>query len=1253
MAEADLTISISGKDVNATSTIKAIVKALDLLEKEAKDTSKKVGEANEQIKRSFEKSAQAMGRFSGEMSRRLQPMAALGGRLIGIFGAAGITGAIYKSIGAMSAFQDSMTEISTLMSGDATAAVKEYSDAVKKLSKESGKSTQELSKGLYQVISAGTKGTEKAAGAMELLDVAQKAATAGVSNTFAAVDALTTVLNAYNTSTKDSARFSDILFTTVKLGKTTFNELAGKIGVVASTAAGAGISFEDLNAAIAQLTKGGLNTDIAISGLNSLIVQLVRPSKELESSVQRLGKGYKNVSDMLGKEGLAGAMRILNQLTGGSTEKIVKLIPSVDALKAASILAGTGMESFNNSLAEFKKSGGATEEAYKKMSQTFSFQTQQLKNKMELMFLDIGERVLPKVMDMAKEFSSWFEKNAGKITKNVADFVETLMKLLQFLVKNADTIIKVLGTVWAAQKLAAVADGIIKITLAIKGLNLAMMATGGKVAALLAAVATVGYTISKRGGLVDSGKDPDALIAASEEDWAARQKEAAGGILSNPLASKFGLKGAAGGDVAAVAKQEQAKQEQAKQEQTQKEIEAEKKLREAALKYLDELEVSLMDERQKLLHKHIKETAELAKLQGASAAERVKAEGDLMMRQAMEMASLKAKQTKLEAEKIKAHEEWIKKVTGQADEQIQAYHEAKREEQAKKSEEQAKLKGFWAEVAEGFAHRVGEKLYEWALEVAGVIAKPFTDLIGTFSNLLSQPFNKISDILGKILGGSGKNEVKQITEEFTKFIGELGRQLPGAIAWFAREGVPQILDAFIDNLPDLINALVDAIPTILHEIISRLDQIIMPFVKGILTVIPKIIDEVPKIIAAVIELLPQVFAEIADKLPAILGSVLTNALKVIPDALHGFVRGLQDIFNGKDKAEFAAKARNKTKEAALSMGYSEEDAEAIGELRYEKEMGRAYDPEKWAKYAADYEKNKALRSGKSEEEAQAIYDKVHAEQLGIAKEAMGKYTGLGEQTGGKQTEVGLADGGTLDNVGMPVDNRPVWEKLSATEQASYMEKWKAAALPIYQQAYTEELARLIKLWPDMRDANVRAGMKNKDILKAEKEYKKESEATARQHAETKFQEAIALSKKYETRPYDATKDGNKDRILHQGGYIEALTSAVKAIRAHSGVSIPRGLAPDEVPIIAQAGEAVMNRRWVQNAGGKEAIDAMNQSGGAGKGVVNNVYVEHMMSNDTAKVIDGMISDNLRSGAGKLYEKLNTGGAVGYKTRRAV
>jgi hypothetical protein len=122
--------------------------------------------------------------------------------------------------------------------------------------------------------------------------------------------------------------------------------------------------------------------------------------------------------------------------------------------------------------------------------------------------------------------------------------------------------------------------------------------------------------------------------------------------------------------------------------------------------------------------------------------------------------------------------------------------------------------------------------------------------------------------------------------------------------------------------------------------------------------------------------------------------------------------------------------------------------------------------------------------------------------------------------------------------------------------------------------------------------------------------------------------------------------------LHSGGYINGAINLARTIRAHAGIMLPRGLAPDEVPIIAQAGEAVMNRNWVQNQGGKAGIDQMNRTGSsAAGGVVNNVYVEHNMSNDTAMVIDGMMSGSFRAGKGKLYEQIRGGKVTGYQARR--
>ena len=70
-------------------------------------------------------------------------------------------------------------------------------------------------------------------------------------------------------------------------------------------------------------------------------------------------------------------------------------------------------------------------------------------------------------------------------------------------------------------------------------------------------------------------------------------------------------------------------------------------------------------------------------------------------------------------------------------------------------------------------------------------------------------------------------------------------------------------------------------------------------------------------------------------------------------------------------------------------------------------------------------------------------------------------------------------------------------------------------------------------------------------------------------------------------------------LFHQGGSIEKRNRAF--IRAHSG------LAPDEVPIIAQTGEGVLSRRGMQGVGGSDNLRALNNGDSIrGEGITINV-----------------------------------------------
>ena len=112
-------------------------------------------------------------------------------------------------------FNKSMANVATLIPGN-VERVNELKQSVLDLSIETGKSAQDISAGLYQVISA----FGDSADAAKQLEVAVKAATAGVSTTEEAINLLSAVTKGYgDTSLEAMEKVSDLAFMTVKLGQ--------------------------------------------------------------------------------------------------------------------------------------------------------------------------------------------------------------------------------------------------------------------------------------------------------------------------------------------------------------------------------------------------------------------------------------------------------------------------------------------------------------------------------------------------------------------------------------------------------------------------------------------------------------------------------------------------------------------------------------------------------------------------------------------------------------------------------------------------------------------------------------------------------------------------------------------------------------------------------------------------------------------------------------------------------------------------
>ncbi len=1329
MAESDLTITITGKDAGVLQLLNKITGGMEDLEKTSKKVTTSVSKNVNEL----------AGSVQGLTNRVTGPFTGAIGQLIGMAGVGGFIATLKKSVVMADEWEEQMAALSVTVGDKFGGSLKEVETRIREMTKTTSISTAELMSGFQQIAKSSVKGVDTVAGSMKVLDSTQKLAVATNSELGTTVRGVTNLMGAFGMSVNDTAKVSNTLLLASQKSNMSFGELSGTMGFLANTAKEVGIGMDDMLGALVGMQRAGVPVSQSVQAMNAMIMGMLNPSKELSALVKGLPGGFSSVADMVKKVGLVGYFEALKKATGGNIEVMERYIPNMRAMRGASALVGKGLDEMKGFLDEAKGSTDRLENAFQKMVGTKEFEL--FMKKVTEGMREVGERMMPKVMENLNALGAWFDANRVQIIDTVVKAGEALMDFLKFVVTNADTILKVFLTIWGVEKVAGFAKSIVDLTSAFGALKGAIAALGvGKVGALLAAI-TGGASAAAIGGAaaVIGGTAYAAFnLAAPENKLKPSQMEDIEGmspLMKIPNNQAWATDFA--GKFADLAKQEEkiaidAYKELAKEagkenkKLTKEEEEALKKLHLEQVTYLKDqgdLEEQGLTELGKLQKKHREQNTAWYNKKFATELDREEAIGQLKKTQAEELRLLEYKQQS-------AHEAWINKVNDQAESTIEAYKEMRAQESAEAAKVQdaaAKQNwrniAFWQEVAKGFANKVGETLFDWTKSAVDLITTPLSSIMGMFGSLFggfqtvgSAPFQKITEIFNSILGGAGVGDVKAATEQAALFFEQLAEQLPAALDWFAKEGVPRIVEAFVSNLPTIIQSLVQNIPIIIDEVIADLDRIVLPFVDGMLQLVPALIERIPDLVAAVAELLGPAIAKIFSNLPSIIGSTIESGLMFLPKMFSGLVKGIGDFFSGPGKAEQAAKAKEHVTAAARAMGYTEEEAAAAGELAYEKKMGRAYDPQAWARYASDYEKAKALRGGKTEEEAEAIRQKIYDEQYGAAAKEMAEYTGLGSQAGGEQVDVGTrgGGGGGANTPYNPYGTEPITKEKAEGMAAS-------AATKAYNAAYSESLADFERAWsgPNGMEAALRRSgkigtyqaayekfmaefrakwggptgieqtMRNErkeqtkenpggvpvytesQIMAAKDKYIKEAEEKASLEA---YADINAEKTKYMEDSKEKAKAAAEEAFqkiyakvlaeikllpnyiwagkMHSGGLVEGAANLARAIRAHVGFAVPGGLSPDEVPIIAQAGEAVMNRRWVQNAGGKQAVEEMNQSGGPGGRVVNNVFVEHMMSGDTAQVVDSLISGNLRSGAGRLYDKFNAGRPAGYKTRRA-
>lgn len=174
-----------------------------------------------------------------------------------------------------------MAEVSTLIPKN-TERVMELRDAVRTMSKDTGKSTEDLTGGLYEVISA----FGDTADTIKILETNAKSATASMTDTQTAIKLSSAVTKAYgDTSAEANKRVNDMAFKLVELGQTTYPEVAASIGDVTGSAKQLGVTQEELFGTIATLTGVTGNASKVTTQLNATFSKLMAPTEELRKGL--------------------------------------------------------------------------------------------------------------------------------------------------------------------------------------------------------------------------------------------------------------------------------------------------------------------------------------------------------------------------------------------------------------------------------------------------------------------------------------------------------------------------------------------------------------------------------------------------------------------------------------------------------------------------------------------------------------------------------------------------------------------------------------------------------------------------------------------------------------------------------------------------------------------------------------------------------------------------------------------------------
>jgi TP901 family phage tail tape measure protein len=294
---------------------------------------------------------------------------------------------------------------------------KELGDIVKDTAGKIAIPIEQLSAGLYDIFSSLSVTVPQS---RHLLEEFAKEAVAGQVDLQTASRATIGILNAFHIPAENVNKVLDVQFQLVRKGVGTFEQFAGAIGKATPSAARAGQSIESLAGMLAYLTRNGLSADMAAASAARALDALAHPK-----TIQRLEKMGVVTKDAKGQfRDIGGIMldlqgKLANLTAPERAAALQELFKSsggtIQARRFydAVLKDRDSVMQFLGLVGDMQNAQGAFTDAYSTMADTTAAKSQLLKNRWQIMRIEVGQALIPvfnKLLDVLGRVLDWWNK---------------------------------------------------------------------------------------------------------------------------------------------------------------------------------------------------------------------------------------------------------------------------------------------------------------------------------------------------------------------------------------------------------------------------------------------------------------------------------------------------------------------------------------------------------------------------------------------------------------------------------------------------------------------------------------------------------------------------------------------------------------------------------------------------------------------------------------------------------------------------